>query len=108
MKENLAYKANRGCWNYYEYGYKDDLWLHAKDVSGSHVLIKYQAGKSFPRPVIEKAGQLAAYYSKNRHSTVCPVIYTEKKYVRKLKGAPPGTVRVEKESILFSNPADQS
>jgi predicted ribosome quality control (RQC) complex YloA/Tae2 family protein len=92
----------------FEYGYKDDLWLHAKDVSGSHVLIKYQAGKSFPRPVIEKAGQLAAYYSKNRHSTVCPVIYTEKKYVRKLKGAPPGTVRVEKESILFSNPADQS
>ena len=92
----------------FEYGYKDDLWLHAKDVSGSHVLIKYQAGKSFPRPVIEKAGQLAAYYSKNRHSSVCPVIYTEKKYVRKLKGAPPGTVRVEKENILFSNPADQS
>ncbi len=92
----------------FEYGYKDDLWLHAKDVSGSHVLIKYQAGKPFPKPVLEKAGQLAAFYSKNRNTKVCPVIYTEKKYVRKLKGAPPGTVRIEKENILFANPADQS
>ncbi len=92
----------------FEYGYKDDLWLHAKDVSGSHVLIKFQSGKHFPRPVIERAGQLAAYYSKNRRLSVCPVIYTEKKYVRKLKGAPPGTVRVEKENILFVNPVDQS
>lgn len=90
----------------FEYGYKDDLWLHAKDVSGSHVLIKYQAGKPFPKPVIEKAGRLAAYFSKNRNNPVCPVIYTERKYVRKLKGAPPGTVRVEKENILFAHPAD--
>ncbi|MBR9999792.1 MAG: DUF814 domain-containing protein [Cyclobacteriaceae bacterium] len=92
----------------FEYGYKDDLWLHAKDVSGSHVLIKYQAGKTFPGPVMEKAGQLAAYYSKNRNSNVCPVIYTEKKYVRKIKGAPPGTVRVDRENILFVNPSDHS
>jgi predicted ribosome quality control (RQC) complex YloA/Tae2 family protein len=92
----------------FKYGYKDDLWFHAKDVSGSHVLIKYQAGKPFPKPVIEKAGQLAAYYSKNRNTSVCPVIYTEKKYVRKLKGAPPGMVRVEKENILFARPADHS
>lgn len=92
----------------FEYGYKDDLWLHAKDVTGSHVLIKYQAGKPFPSPVIEKAGQLAAYFSKNRNTQVCPVIYTEKKYVRKLKGAPPGTVRVDREKILFAHPEDQS
>jgi len=90
----------------FEFGYKDDLWLHAKDVSGSHVLIKYQAGKPFPKPVIEKAGQLAAYFSKNKNNLICPVIYTERKYVRKLKGAPPGTVRVEKENILFAHPAD--
>lgn len=92
----------------FEIGYKDDLWLHAKDVSGSHVLIKYQAGKNFPKPVIEKAAQLAAYYSKNRNASICPVIYTEKKYVRKLKGALPGVVRLDKENVLFIEPADFS
>jgi predicted ribosome quality control (RQC) complex YloA/Tae2 family protein len=44
--------------------YKEDLWLHAKDVAGSHVLIKYQSGKKFPKDVIERAAQLAAYNSK--------------------------------------------
>lgn len=88
------------------YGYKDDLWLHAKDVSGSHVLIKYQSGKTIPKPVIERAAELAAFYSKNRNVTVCPVIYTEKKYVRKIKGAHPGTVKVEKENIFFVTPAE--
>src|SRR5699024_8956156 len=43
-----------------KHAFKEDLWLHAKDVSGSHVIIKYQAGKKFPKPVIEKAAQLAA------------------------------------------------
>jgi predicted ribosome quality control (RQC) complex YloA/Tae2 family protein len=92
----------------FEYGYKEDLWLHAKDVSGSHVLIKYQAGKPFPKPVIERAGQLAAYYSKNRNMQVCTVIYTEKKFVRKFKGAAPGIVRVDRENILFVNPSNHS
>jgi predicted ribosome quality control (RQC) complex YloA/Tae2 family protein len=50
-----------------KYGYKEDLWLHAKDVAGSHVLIKHQAGKNFPKDVIERAAQLAAYYSKRKN-----------------------------------------
>ncbi len=87
------------------YGFKEDLWLHAKDVTGSHTLVKYQPGKTFPKPVIEKAAQYAAYYSRNRNMNHCPVIYTEKKYVRKKKGFSPGTVIVEKENILFVDPA---
>ncbi|MBK8291151.1 MAG: DUF814 domain-containing protein [Flammeovirgaceae bacterium] len=48
--------------------YKEDLWLHAKDVAGSHVLIKYQSGKKFPKDVIERAAQLAAYNSKRKQN----------------------------------------
>ena len=87
------------------YGYKEDLWLHAKDAKGSHVLIKYQAGKNFPKPVITMAARLAAYYSANRNMDTCPVIYTPRKYVRKSKGMPPGAVIVEREEIIFVKPA---
>lgn len=84
--------------------YKEDLWLHVKDVSGSHVLIKYKAGQPFPKSVIEYAARLAAYYSKRKTDTLCPVIYTPKKFVRKLKGAPAGAVIVDKEQVLLVAP----
>ncbi|RNI27268.1 DUF814 domain-containing protein [Rufibacter immobilis] len=84
--------------------HKDDLWLHAKDVPGSHVVIKFQAGKSFPTPVIEAAAQLAAFYSKRKNDSLCPVLYTPKKYVRKPKGATPGSVIVEREKVLLVKP----
>lgn len=85
-------------------GYKEDLWMHARDVPGSHVLIKYQSGKVFPQPVIERAAELAAYFSKNRNNSLCPVIYTPRKFVRKRKGTPPGQVIVEKEEIIMVRP----
>lgn len=80
-----------------QYAHKEDLWLHAKDVSGSHVLIKYKAGKNFPKDVIEKAASLAAWHSKRKSDSLCPVIVTPRKYVRKRKGDPPGAVVVDKE-----------
>ncbi|QNF33584.1 fibronectin/fibrinogen-binding protein [Adhaeribacter swui] len=89
-----------------QFTYKEDLWLHAKDVSGSHVVIKYQAGKTFPEPVIYKAAQLAAYYSKRKTDSLCPVLYTPKKYVRKRKGAAPGEVVVEREKVILVPPGN--
>ncbi len=83
---------------------KDDLWLHAKDVAGSHVVIKAQAGKPTPALVIEKAASLAAYYSKRKSDTLCPVSYTLKKYVRKRKGAHFGEVIVERETVIMVAP----
>ncbi len=85
-------------------GHKEDLWLHAKDVAGSHVLIKHQANKPFPKPVIERAAELAAYNSKRKTDTLCPVIVTPRKYVRKRKGDPPGAVVVEKETVVLVEP----
>jgi predicted ribosome quality control (RQC) complex YloA/Tae2 family protein len=86
------------------YTYKDDLWLHARDVSGSHVIIKYQAGKTFPKTVIERAAELAAWYSRRRTDSLCPVIVTPKKYVRKPKGLAEGQVLVEKEDVVMVTP----
>jgi predicted ribosome quality control (RQC) complex YloA/Tae2 family protein len=88
----------------FKHSFKDDLWLHAKDVAGSHVLVKYQSGKSFPKDVIERAGELAAYNSKRKTDSLCPVVFTPKKFVRKRKGDPAGTVVVEKESVMIVVP----
>ena len=83
---------------------KNDLWLHAKDVSGSHVVIRVQPGKKVPIGVQEYAASVAAFYSKRKHDTLVPVIITPKKYVRKRKGDPPGAVVVEREEVILIEP----
>ncbi|MDH5365718.1 MAG: NFACT RNA binding domain-containing protein [Cyclobacteriaceae bacterium] len=84
--------------------WKEDLWLHAKDVSGSHVIIKHQSGKNVPKHVIEKAAKWAAFYSKRKTESLCPVIVTPKKFVRKPKGLPSGAVVVDKEEVILVTP----
>ncbi|RSK24735.1 NFACT RNA binding domain-containing protein [Hymenobacter metallilatus] len=88
------------------YAHKDDLWLHAKDVTGSHVVIRHKAGQAIPQPVLERAAQLAAWYSRRKSDSLCPVTYTPKKFVRKPKGAQPGQVVVEREQVLLVVPAN--
>lgn len=90
-----------------QYAHKEDLWLHARDVSGSHVVVKNQSGKKFPSPVIERAAQLAAWHSKRRTDSLCPVIVTQKKYVRKPKGLPEGAVVIDKEDVIMVVPAGE-
>lgn len=87
------------------YARKDDLWLHVRGASGSHVVIKQRAGKPFPKEVIEKAASLAAHYSTLKTDTLCPVIVTPRKFVRKPKGSPPGAVVVDKEEVVLVSPA---
>lgn len=87
-----------------KYSFKEDLWLHAKDVPGSHVVVKYQAGKKFPKDVIERAAQLAAFHSKRKTDSLAPVAYTPKKFVRKRKGDPAGAVVVEREEVILVEP----
>lgn len=83
---------------------KNDMWLHAKDVTGSHVVIRYRQGKTFTKPLITYAAQLAAYYSKAKSSTLVPVVYTLKKFVRKPKGAIAGTVTFENGETILVEP----
>ncbi|MEM9325475.1 MAG: NFACT RNA binding domain-containing protein [Bacteroidota bacterium] len=84
---------------------KDDLWLHARDVPGSHVVIRKPGKSNIPDLVIEKAAELAAYYSKRKSDSLCPVIVTPRKYVRKRKGAAAGEVIVDREEVVMVRPA---
>jgi predicted ribosome quality control (RQC) complex YloA/Tae2 family protein len=82
-----------------------DIWLHAQGVPGSHVILR-TAGKpeQVPRTVLEKAAALAAQNSRARHSELVPVIFTEKRYVRKPRKALPGTAVCLREKSLFVAP----
>ncbi len=82
---------------------QNDLWFHARGVSGSHVVLR-SANSSIPKNIIEMAASLAAYYSKARNAKYCPVVYTQRKYVRKPKGAAVGAVRLEREEVIMVEP----
>ncbi len=69
----------------------NDIWMHAKKIPGSHVIIK-SGGRSIPDRTYEEAGQLAAYYSKARGADKVEVDYIEKKHVKKPGGGKPGFV----------------
>jgi predicted ribosome quality control (RQC) complex YloA/Tae2 family protein len=84
--------------------HKDDLWLHARDVPGSHVIIRTNKGLPVPVPVQERAASLAAAYSRSGKESLVPVMITERKYVRKIKGAAPGLVKVERSKTLLAAP----
>ncbi len=80
----------------FELGEKPDIWLHARGMPGSHVIIK-TGGRDVPPPTLEMAAGLAAYYSKGQTSTKVEVIYALQKYVRKVKGPHPGLVTFSQE-----------
>lgn len=83
----------------------NDLWFHARGSSGSHVVLKVGSGNGTPsKKAIEQAASIAAYYSKMKNARNVPVAMTEKKYVRKPKGVPAGTVVIEKEKVIFVPP----
>ncbi|MBI5472250.1 MAG: DUF814 domain-containing protein [Ignavibacteriae bacterium] len=84
----------------------NDLWFHARGAAGSHVILKVNSGKGEPgKKAKEQAASIAAYYSKMKNAKMVPVAMTEKKYVRKPKGAAPGSVTIEREKVIFAEPA---
>ncbi len=88
----------------FEVAKKEDLFLHAKDSPGSHVIIRSKNKQNFPEKVIEKAASHAAFYSKSKNESLIRVLYTPKKYVRKAKNKPPGTVIITQEKVLLVKP----
>jgi predicted ribosome quality control (RQC) complex YloA/Tae2 family protein len=87
------------------YTAKNDLWFHVRGAGGSHVVLKIGTGKGeVSKRAIEEAAAIAAYYSKMKNSKLVPVAMCEGKYVRKPKGAPAGTVAVEREKTVFVEP----
>jgi predicted ribosome quality control (RQC) complex YloA/Tae2 family protein len=85
------------------HSHKEDLWLHARDVPGSHVIVQ-RKGKDFPKHVLEHAAGIAAHYSKRKGEALVPVQYTLRTYVRKLRGGAPGQVTLEREQVVLVEP----
>ncbi len=87
----------------HEFAAPTDLWFHAQDVPGSHVILK-GAHRSTPGAVIEKAAAIAAAFSKARNSKTVPVIYAEKRHVRRPRKSKPGTAVCQRGKTIFVKP----
>jgi predicted ribosome quality control (RQC) complex YloA/Tae2 family protein len=82
-----------------------DLWFHSGQSAGSHVvLVKGSAKSAPPKEALLEAATLAAYHSKARNAGLVPVIFTERRYVRRPRRAPAGLVACEREKTLFVRP----
>ena len=84
--------------------YSTDIWLHTKNIPGSHTLIRTNGSGEAPDSTILEAAQLAAYYSKAKNSAQVPVDYTQIKNVKKPNGAKPGFVIYEKNNTIYVTP----
>lgn len=83
-----------------------DMWLHAKQIHGSHVIVRNPENRQdIPMPTLLQAAQLAAYYSKAHHASNVPVDYTWARYVVKRKGNVAGYVHYTREKTLYVEPA---
>jgi predicted ribosome quality control (RQC) complex YloA/Tae2 family protein len=82
----------------------EDVWLHARSVPGSHVVLRWSGEGAPPARDLEEAATLAALYSKARSSGTVAVDWTRRKYVRKPRGAPPGRVSILQAKTIFVEP----
>lgn len=85
--------------------HKEDIWMHARGTSGSHVIIRNGGNTAWPaRTVLLRAASYAAAYSRLSGSAMVPVIMAKRKHVRKPKGARPGQVTVTREQVEMVEP----
>ncbi len=80
-----------------------DMWLHTKDIAGSHVIVRTN-GQALPEQTLFEAAQLAAYHSKGRGGSGVPVDYVAVKFVKKPAGAKPGMVIFTNNRTLYVTP----
>ena len=83
----------------------DELWLHAKDMPGSHVIVRAEG--EIPPETLKQAALLAAWYSKGQRSSLVPVDYTRRKYVRKPGGAAPGKMIYTHQKTAYITPLEE-
>jgi len=90
----------------FKVGRTEDIWLHVKDMPGSHAIIKTLRDTPTPDSVIEKVACYAAFYSKGRTSPLVPIDYTTVKNVKKPPGAKPGMVIYDKYKTAYVKPIE--
>ncbi len=93
QNEELTFKVASG----------NDWWFHAKQMPGSHVIVKSD-NQELPDRTFEEAGQLAAYYSSGRGAPKVEIDYIQKKHVKKTPGGKPGFVIYHTNYSLVAAP----
>jgi hypothetical protein len=83
----------------------EDVWLHARDAAGAHVVLRWTRPEPPPARDLAEAAALAAWHSKSRGNTVAPVDWTRRKHVRKPRGGPAGLVLVERTKTVNARPS---
>jgi predicted ribosome quality control (RQC) complex YloA/Tae2 family protein len=83
-----------------------DIWLHAADYPGPHVLIRNPERRMIPQLTLQEAAQLAAFFSKARGETQAAVRYTERKHISRPKKAQPGMVLMTQFKTLMVRPQE--
>lgn len=78
----------------------NDWWFHTAACPGSHVVVKNDGCENLPQETLLDAAMLAVYYSKMREAAQADVHYTQTKFVRRIKGAPPGKVSLERNKSI--------
>lgn len=81
-----------------------DIWMHTKDIPGSHVIIRTGGKSELPEATMEEAANLAAFYSKAKNSSMVPVDYTQRKNIKKPNGAKPGMVIYLTNRTIYITP----
>ena len=81
-----------------------EMWLHAKEMPGSHVIVCAEG--EIPQRTMKQAALLAAWYSKGQRSSMVPVDYTLRKYVKKPSGAAPGRVIYTHQKTAYMTPEE--
>ena len=84
-----------------------DWWFHVQGIPGSHVIVKTPDGAPPPPRTLREAAWLAAYYSSGRGQGKLDVDYTQRKHVRKIKGAEPGQVTYAQNKTIYVDVADE-
>jgi len=84
----------------------NDLWMHAGDYPGSHVVVRNPTRKEIPQRTIIEAAQLAGRFSQASEDAKVVVHYTERKFLSKPKGAAPGLVRLSRFRSITVEPKE--
>ncbi len=85
----------------------NDVWMHASQVPGAHVVLRWDGDGAPPARDLAEAATLAAWFSKARTSGSVPVAWTRRKYVRKPRKAPPGSVIPDRVRTVFVTPSGE-
>jgi predicted ribosome quality control (RQC) complex YloA/Tae2 family protein len=85
----------------------NDLWFHAQNIPGAHVILQRDDKSEPPVDDLERAASLAAFYSKARASAKVPIDYTLRKHVRAQKDAPPGLVWYTHPRTITAEPRNE-